>query len=234
MSYILDALKRADAEREREHGNVPGLHSHGTAIQARTGAPAMGRRTLMLGATVLAVAAALVWWWNGHAPAAPQPAAASTAASQIAARLALAPPSPPPASALPILAPEPAPVPPPAVPPAPLQAPVALPVAAPPVATPVPPDTAAHNPDVGVPKPPTPATAPARPASTLPVYASGVGPEVKISGATYSENPAHRMLIANGLVLHEGQDIAPDLKLEVIGPRGAVLNHRGTRYNIQY
>ncbi len=231
MSYILDALKRADAEREREHGNVPGLHSHGTATLARTGTPAMGRRTLMLGATVLAVAAALVWWWNGRAPAAPQPAAASTAASQIAARLALAPPSPPPASALPILAPEPTPAPRPAMPPAPQQAPVATP----PVATAAPPDIAGHAPEAGVElKAPTPATAPARPSSTLPVYASGVGPEVKISGATYSENPAHRMLIANGLVLHEGQDIAPDLKLEVIGQRGAVLNHRGTRYNIQY
>lgn len=229
MSFILDALQRAKAERER--GHVPGLHSHGTAIQARTGAPAMGRRSLMLGATVLAVAAALVWWWNGRAPAAPQPAAASTAASQIAARLALAPPSPPPAPALPILAPEPTPAPRPAMPPAPQQAPVA----APPVATAAPPDIAGHAPDAGVaPKAPAPVTAPARPASTLPAYAGGVGPEVKISGATYSENPDHRMLIANGLVVHEGQDIAPDLKLEVIGPRGAVLNHRGTRYNIHY
>lgn len=117
------------------------------------------------------------------------------------------------------------------MPPAPQQAPVA----APPVATAAPPDIAGHAPQAGVaPKAPAPVTAPARPASTLPAYAGGAGPEVKISGATYSENPAHRMLIANGLVVHEGQDIAPDLKLEVIGPHGAVLNHRGTRYNIQY
>jgi general secretion pathway protein B len=211
MSFILDALQRADAERER--GHVPGLRSHGTAPQTRTGPLAMGRRPFMLGATVLAVAAALLWWWSGRAPApAPQAATAPTAATLAAAQMALAPPTPP-TPALPILAPEPPPAAPPVMAPAPPRAPVATPAKAPPVAA-----------------APTPARAP----GALPAYVGGAGPEVKISGATYSENPAHRMLIANGLVVHEGQDIAPDLKLEVIGPRGAVLNHRGTRYNIHY
>ena len=210
MSFILDALQRADAERER--GHVPGLRSHGTAPQTRTGPLAMGRRPLMIGATALAVAAALLWWWSGRAPA-PAPQAA-TAATLAAAQMALAPPTPPAqAPALPILAPEPPPAAPPVMAPAPPRAPVATPAEAPPVAA---------------------APTPARPAGALPAYVGGAGPEVKISGSTYSENPAHRMLIANGKVVHEGQDIAPDLKLEVIGPRGAVLNHRGTRYNIHY
>ena len=59
-------------------------------------------------------------------------------------------------------------------------------------------------------------------------------PQVNVSGSTYSSNPAHRMLIANGKVVHEGEEIAPGLKLEAIGPRSAVLNHGGTRYSIGY
>ena len=57
MSYILDALKRADAERER--GHVPGLHSQGTPAPAAGAARA--RRfglPMMAGAIVLLLAAA--------------------------------------------------------------------------------------------------------------------------------------------------------------------------------
>src|SRR3990167_10874950 len=103
MSFILDALQRADAERER--GHVHGLRSHGTVPQTRTGPLAMGRRPLMIGTTVLAVAAALLWWWSGRAPApAPQAATAATLAAAQMAQMALAPPTPP-TPALPILAP---------------------------------------------------------------------------------------------------------------------------------
>ena len=59
-------------------------------------------------------------------------------------------------------------------------------------------------------------------------------PAVNVSGSTYSQNPALRMLIANGKVVQEGQDIAPGLRLETIGPRSAVLNHQGLRYSIGY
>ena len=33
MSYVLDALKNAAAERERARGAVPGLHAHPAAQQ---------------------------------------------------------------------------------------------------------------------------------------------------------------------------------------------------------
>ncbi len=42
------------------------------------------------------------------------------------------------------------------------------------------------------------------------------------------------MLIANGQVVKEGQELSPGLTLEVIGPRSAVFNHRGTRFNVNY
>jgi general secretion pathway protein B len=59
-------------------------------------------------------------------------------------------------------------------------------------------------------------------------------PAVNVSGSTYSQNPGLRMLIVNGRVVQEGQDIAPGLRLETIGPRNAVLNHQGLRYSIGY
>ncbi len=59
-------------------------------------------------------------------------------------------------------------------------------------------------------------------------------PAVNVSGATYSKDAAVRMLIVNGKVVQEGQEIAPGLKLETIGQRSAVRNHQGLRYSIGY
>jgi general secretion pathway protein B len=92
------------------------------------------------------------------------------------------------------------------------------------MATPVAPTTATGQGNArGIAAPPSPAGS-----------ANSSGPPVQISGVTYSENRSHRMLIANGKVVHEGQEIEPGLTVEVISPRSAVLNHRGSRYNINY
>ena len=42
------------------------------------------------------------------------------------------------------------------------------------------------------------------------------------------------MLIANGKVIKEGQELSPGLTLEAIGPRTAVFNQGGTRFNVNY
>ena len=78
------------------------------------------------------------------------------------------------------------------------------------------------------------ATSPVRTFAELSPEARARLPPVNVSGSTYSTNPALRMLIVNGKVLQEGQDIAPGLKLETIGQRSAVLNHQGLRYSIGY
>ncbi len=57
---------------------------------------------------------------------------------------------------------------------------------------------------------------------------------LSVSGSTYSENPQHRMLIVNGQVVREGQELRPGLRLEVIGPRSAILNEGGRRFNLNY
>ncbi|MFC3683705.1 general secretion pathway protein GspB [Hydrogenophaga luteola] len=222
MSYILDALKRADAERER--GHVPGLHSQGTPPPA-VGATRSQRISLPLvaGAFALLLAAAtVVWWWNRGPDEAPAPGAAEQAPANVveksgaAAEVATAPPAP----ALPILAPPQVAAPPPA--PRSATAP-AMAAPAPPAAPPVAPAPAAPSASAGADRLPPPAAA--APASA---------PAVKVSGVTYSSNASHRMLIANGKVVREGEEIEPGLKVEVISPRSAILNHRGSRYNINY
>lgn len=89
-----------------------------------------------------------------------------------------------------------------------------------------------------VPLPPAP---PVRPKTTVtpppPAAPTGVvrgQADIAISGSSYSANPAHRMLIANGKVVKEGQELAPGITLEVIGPRSAVFNQGGSRFNVNY
>jgi general secretion pathway protein B len=259
MSYILDALKRADADRER--GRLPGLHSQPLGAVANPSggrdphAPRLegGRRparvapVLALGLLFLVALAAGAWWWR--------------TAAEI--------PSPPPEAEAPALEPKSAQVSPPADPdagdrlPAPLPPAVSddppaaaapaspvLPILAPPEPPPAPVATA-PVPDRAVPPPPPtlpaaertarpPSSAPAAPPAAprrfadLPPETRAQLPPVSVSGSTYSQNPAHRMLIANGQVVQEGGELAPGLTLESIGPNSAVLNHRGLRYSIGY
>ena len=50
----------------------------------------------------------------------------------------------------------------------------------------------------------------------------------------HSANPANRMLILNGQVFHEGDQVTPDLVLEQIKLKSAVLVYKGQRYSINY
>lgn len=57
-------------------------------------------------------------------------------------------------------------------------------------------------------------------------------PAMQFSGATYSANPAYRMAIVNGQVLHEGDQAAPGVVLEKIEPSRTVWAFRGYRYAV--
>lgn len=57
-------------------------------------------------------------------------------------------------------------------------------------------------------------------------------PVLKISGATYSNNPAHRMAIVNGQVLLEGDQAGPGLVLERVEQSRTVWSFRGYRYAV--
>lgn len=122
MSYILDALRRSQAERER--GQVPGLHAQPTPAEAppplRRGAPALG---LGLGLGLVGLAALAVWWqW-------PAPTAVVAVASAPVPAAQAVPPAP---------LPQVVSVPPVVAAPAPVPAPVVAPVIAAPAAAPAP------------------------------------------------------------------------------------------------
>ncbi len=231
MSYILDALRRADAERER--GRVPGLHAQ--ALPLRTGdtegVPTKPRqrrvaRALLIASlfVLLALLAAAAWRSLGGAgdagtappPTRPLPPSAPVAApdAPTASPGAPATTTPPPAS--------------------PSAQPDAPAIAASPILAPAPPAPPPARPAAPA-RPPAPAEddALARVAD-LPPPARAALPPLQVSGTTYAENPALRMLILDGKVLQEGQDIAPGLRLESIGPRSAVLNHQGRRLRLTY
>lgn len=227
MSYILDALKRADAERER--GHVPGLHTHiaqpSAATPARTAWPATAWLMAVLPAVALMGAA---WWWQADPlstglrtpfaapvqtqPAAPTPPAAPPSPAPSGQPLARNAPTP---AAMPLLAPARPDTPGPSA-----------------RAEPGPSATSSSAAPESSAKPPPPTPVPRF--AELSPQARAQLPVVAVSGSTYSQNPAHRTLIANGAVVQEGQEIAPGLVLETIGPRSAVLNHQGMRYSIGY
>lgn len=115
MSYILDALRRAQAERER--GQVPGLDAqpagYAPAAHALRGVP-MARAASAFGLALLAIAALVAWWWPRQLPVAVPAAASAPAQPRRAAEApapvvpaplpqvvsAPAPPLPPPVAAI--------------------------------------------------------------------------------------------------------------------------------------
>lgn len=250
MSLILDALKRADSERA--HGRVPGLHTQ--AMPPGKPAPALHQsvRPYLLLLSGVALALLCLALWNWLKPGAP------------AAKSALTPPpiaavSPPaPSAAAPAIAP--APVAAAAAPPA-MQA-SAPPSAA--TATVNSNTTSSNNNNAQVTmKAPVLAKVPANPAapaerqreqqaqplvaaptappanpspapSELPENIRQALPKLAISGSIYSETAAHRMLIINGQVFHEGEKPAPGLELEQIKPKTAIFNFKGQRYSMGY
>ena len=282
MSYILDALRRADAERQR--GAVPGLHAQNVAPLAAPASDRGSRARILAGAGVAAVvvaaAAGGLAWWRSAEPSAAAAQAAPPAVVTVMANPApaFAPPGTMPmgegparhgdagpagataTSSLDAPSPEPRPAPadagrapPPRAPAADglphrytpparntaVDAPGALPgggatrIAA---ATPAP--AVAATP---VPQPePTRATAPAPAGNgvprvdTLPASVRAGLPRLAVGGAIYSEVPSARMLILNGQVYHEGEKPAPDTVLQQIRLKSAVLETRGTRYEITF
>jgi general secretion pathway protein B len=248
MSYILDALRRADAERGR--GAVPGLHTQAMpAPGASTGAGrALSTGALVAGAAVVAGLAGAGTWWamQRNAPAAPVVGATAPQAPSVAtaplpvpapAAVAVAPsPAPAPVAAAPLApqAVEPRPVAPKRVAePARERAAVAEPTTraraadAPPHAAPAAPAGRAQPPAAASPSGPVFAQ------SDLPPSVREQLPALQVSGATYSSNPAHRMAIVNGHVLQEGDQAAPGLVLERIEQGGrTVWSFRGYRYAV--
>ena len=57
-------------------------------------------------------------------------------------------------------------------------------------------------------------------------------PEFKVSGHAYSPDPGSRVARINDQIVQEGQSLAPGLKVEEITPGGIVLGYQGYRFQI--
>jgi general secretion pathway protein B len=189
LSYILDALKKADAERERSA--VPGLHAHpqdGLAETAR-GEGGVPWPAVAIGAIVV-LGGALAWVLLSDSGVRTPPlvAAAPTVgdAAPAAAPATLPPEARGAAQPPPVAATPPSPTPATATAPAAAPAPTATPRAAPPVTAPPPvaPPTAA--PPAAAP----PAPAPARSRPVRPPAAATVAPRQATLPVTPAAAPA--------------------------------------------
>jgi general secretion pathway protein B len=246
MSYILDALRRADAERDR--GTVPGLHSQPMPLAAEPPPPhrPVPWAWIAVGAAV-GVAALVLWRWLAS-DAAPAPMAAVPRAAAPAATAVDAVVPPPPVTAAPSEA-------------AALPAPTLPPVARQPQSVrsaTTPPSRAAPRDDAPATQDETPTdrgvreaapradartgdAMPGQPAAATVVRRENLPEEIKrnlptlaVGGSMYSPDPAQRMLIINGQIMREGDTVAPDLTLESIRLRSAVLRFRDRRFEIAY
>ncbi|MEV4778438.1 general secretion pathway protein GspB [Burkholderia sp. LMU1-1-1.1] len=241
MSYILEALKKAQAERQL--GNAPTLHAPTLQSVDRSSAGGRLKKPLLLLIVAMGVAIAALLVMVLKPAAAP-------ADAQAAQEVVRAPaPAAPPALAAPVVA---AQVSAPAQVAADSAAPLPAPVAAlpPPVATLAPaprkhadPQTAQAAPAPAV-NPIAAATAPAKPAVAfeepvqnlrdLPEPIQRSIPQVAVGGYIYSKNPSDRLLLIDKVLRREGEEVAPGLKLEKLNPKEAVFNFKGYRYRVPY
>lgn len=259
MSYILDALRRAEAERSR--GAVPGIHTQVIPAGAVLATPrrAVAPVAIVAFMAVLGVAVAAGLWWATRSGAGPQAKAASLsmpvgAPAVVAARADALPvpvsiaQSPEPPLAVSSVRPA-APVVAVAVPDTPPRSPRTAPVlGAEQASISAPgrsqaPGTAGVSGAIAAP----PAQRPAKPSAASALVAGGQTtgsifvpadlpdavraqlPTLRISGITYSSDPVARMAIVNGQVLHEGDAAAPGLLLEKIEAMRTVWAFQGYR-----
>jgi general secretion pathway protein B len=242
MSYILDALRRADAERER--GGVPSLHSQQYGALPGDEGEAPRRSYLLIGAVValaLALASVLLrsYFGSGGSDATPTRAVVPAPPAPVPTAAPLPLPTPP-AVSLPSAVP-------------PREAPAANVATEPAVVAargpardgasagprPVPMRAAAKaqaRPDAAASASPPPAATGERiyAMADLPEAIRRDLPKLAFGGATYSSDAASRMVILNGQVFHEGDTVARDLQLQTVKRKSAVLAFRGYRYEMGF
>lgn len=233
MSYILEALKKAQAERAR--GAVPGVDAQPLPTIAPR-APAA--QWLWITGALAAVALGAVLLWPAAqtsrqtgTPAGPTPPVAMRTEES-------APRAAAPAAQTPTPAPTPAPTPTPAPAPAARSAPTApVPASAAPAVSPAPPAKPARRMGETAPAA-TPAATPAPERiallQELPAQIQREIPPIAINGYLYASNPADRSVLINNRLRREGDQLADGLTLEKLLPSEMVLNYRGYRYRVSY
>jgi general secretion pathway protein B len=213
VSLILDALRKADLERERE--SVPGLHTQPVpplSLEEISAPPRPKPWIWVVVGVGVGLLVPLIWYVAGReTPRAPVERQAAAA-------------------------PEPAPT---AAPPAPVVVPNAV-MPEPPreVAAPAPWPAQERKAVAKATPKSEPATAEAVSAiyarEQLPDNIRGALPPLAVGGSIYSNTPANRSLILDGRLYRENDQLSADLQLEEIRLKTAVLRYRGYRFEIRY
>lgn len=227
MSYILEALKKSDQQRQR--GATPTLPTSLVAIAAPK-QPVFLYYGLL--AVVVLATGILIGWlrpWQAEQPApATEPVAAKPPIS------ASHQPAPPPLPEPPEMARKPvqelpSPNSTPAVQPAPMVAAVK-----PDMPTPAKTETHSAPSAVTAPMPEKPAD-PAQeqkviPMAELPLQIQQEIPAMTIPLHAYSSKPRDRLVSINDRMLKEGESLTPGLRLEQITPDGLIFSYKGYRF----
>jgi general secretion pathway protein B len=238
MSYILDALRRAEAERQS--GQVPGLASTvepaaGPRARGARGTPwAVGFGVVMAGLAVWALLRPSAAPVAGPSPV-PTPAQAPVAVTAPAnaqenahesAQSSAQDSAPVPATApapLPLVVSAPSP-----------QPPAALP-GRPPGVVAVPPAPAGAAASAANPQTLLTAPAPPKPLSLAELGESRRRelPPLAVGGSVWSDSAPSRFVILDGQVLREGDTVAPGLVLERIERKSILLRWRELRLELK-
>ena len=248
MSYILDALRKA--ERERHLGQAPNLTAAPLLDESRPWrvGPWLGAG---LGLGLGLSGALLAVWLNRPAPpVAALPAAPVTPPPSVIAAVPPAPVPPPvaapeaPRAAAPPVVKPPAPAAPPVVKPTapasppPRREPSAKVVAPePPRSTPTPARPERREPPTRQPVTPgvvtiAPASEPIPPLDTLPASARRGLPTLNLDIHIYSPDPQQRFVVINGRRYREGERLGEGLVLETVTGDGAILRQGNQRFRL--
>jgi general secretion pathway protein B len=232
VSFILDALRKSEHERQRSA--TPGL-SHVPLATPRRELPGWVLLVIgVLAAAVLVLGGA--WWQSQRSRSGPAPSSQTVVPAPVA--------STPPTAA----APAPVAAPTIATPP-PAAAPATVAIGAPPVQPPavvVAAATSARDSDsaaaldvrtqslasaASVPKRPAP-TGPTLPSAAA-LLAQGIDvPPLKLELHAYSDKPAERFVFINGRKYKEGERLTEGPEVVTIEPNGVVLSQRGQRFQL--
>jgi general secretion pathway protein B len=246
MSYILDALKKAESERNL--GAVPNVYANAPQAVHADGNASWGKilpwsvAAIALGVVLIVLAWLQPWRAQPVATApipvtVPQPVPTPVTSSEPTP----APVAPPVVASAPVKPTDeppqvkPAPIAKPAVPaaekkiadtaPAKVEKPIVKAEAKPDTKAEVKPEVKleakADGSDVGT-------------ARDLPQAIQSQLPPISVNGYLYDKDPADRSVLMNQKLLREGDTVAPDLVLEKLLPKGAVLNYKGYRYRITF
>lgn len=210
MSYILDALRRADADRVR--GTVPDIHAQPVLLVSADAFATARAKTWATIAAVSLVGLIVAWSWimlgRQTSPEAARPIATTTApgveTTQAINRSASA------ADA----------------------AAVSVSVSA--TTFPAAPPARRPSPSRRLPAKASVASNRVMTFKELPRTVQRALPTLLIGGSVYSKDAASRFLMVNGQVLHEGDKLAPDLMLESIRLKAAVFKYKNYRYELEY